>query len=99
MALPGHPYQAPGDYDVQTTRCRGLGVFNLKTRAMEMLIHTFLSQAISPLFTVNTYYNTLYRWHVLEERDLPNPGCPPFYSSTFFSLIKDVHENTPLNVS
>ena len=76
----------------------GLGVFNVKTRAMAMLIHTFLSQAISPLFTVNIYYNTLYRWHVLEERDLPNPGCPPFYSSTFFSIIKDVHENTPLNV-
>ena len=77
----------------------GLGLFNVKIRSMAMLIHTFLSQAISPLFPANMYHNTLYRWHVLEQRDLPNPGCPPYYSSAFFSLIKDVHENTPLNVT
>ena len=63
-----------------------------------MLIHTFLSQATSPLYKSNMYYTSLYRWHVLEERDLPNPGCPPYYSSTFFSIIKDVMDNTPLNV-
>ena len=77
----------------------GLGVYNVKNRAMAMLIHTFLAQAISPLFPVNIYYNTLYRWHVLEERDIPSPGCPPYYSSAFFNIIKDVHENTPLNVT
>ena len=31
--------------------------------------------------------------------DLPNPGRPPYYSSAFFSIIKDIHENTPLNVT
>ena len=72
----------------------GLGVYNVKMRAMAMLLHTFLSQAISPLFKSNMYYTTLYRWHVLEERHLPNPGRPPFYSSTFFSIIKDVKDNT-----
>ena len=77
----------------------GLGLFNVKVRSMAMLIHTFLSQAISSLFPANMYHNTLYRWHVLEQRDLPNPGRPPYYSSDFFSLINDVHENTPLNVT
>ena len=77
----------------------GLGVYNVKMRAMAMLLHTFLSQAISPLFKSNMYYTTLYRWHVLEERHLPNPGRPPYYSSTFFSIIKDVKDNTPLNVA
>ena len=77
----------------------GLGVFNEKVRAMAVLLHTFLSQAVSPFFPTNMYYNTLYRWHVLEERDLPNPGCPPYYFATFFSIIKDVKNNTPLNVS
>jgi hypothetical protein len=81
------------------TSAGGLGVHNVKCRAMAMLIHTFLAQAISPRFTINMYYNTLYRWHVLEDRDLPNPGCPPFYSTTFFSIIRDVHENPPLNVN
>ena len=77
----------------------GLGVYNVKMRAMAMLLHTFLTQAISPFYKSNIYYTTLYRWHVLEERDLPNPGCPPYYSLTFFSIIKDVKDNTPLNVA
>ena len=76
----------------------GLGVYNVKVRAMAMLIHTFLAQAISPRFTTNQYLNSLYRWHVLEHRDLPNPGRPPYYSATFFAIIKDVKDNTPLNV-
>ena len=71
----------------------------MRTRAMAMLIHTFLSQAISPRFTTNQYHQYLYKWHVLEERDFPCPGKPPYYSSTFFSMIKDVKENTPLNVA
>ena len=77
----------------------GLGVYNVQIRALAMLIHTFLSQAICPNFTTNLYYNTMYRWHVLEERDLPNPGCPPYYSSKFFSIIRDVRNNSPLDVA
>ena len=64
-----------------------------------MLIHTFLSQAISPSFPTNIYLNSLYRWHVLEDRDLPDPGRPPYYSAAFFNTIQDVHLNTPLNVT
>ena len=77
----------------------GLGVHHVKMRAMAMLIHTFLSQAICPNFTTNQYYNTLYRWHVLEERNMADPGHPPYYSLSFFNTIKDIHLNTPLNVT
>ena len=77
----------------------GLGVHNVKMRAMAMLIHTFLAQTICPNFSINFYLNTLYRWHVLGERDLPDPGRPPYYSALFFNTIRDIHLNTPLNVS
>ena len=76
----------------------GLGLYNVKLRAMALLIHTFLVQAVSPLFPTNYYLNSLYKWHVLEERTIPDPGRPPYYSEAFFSIIKDVHLNTPLNV-
>ena len=46
------------------TSIGGLGVQNVKLRSMAMLIHTFISQAISPKFTTNMYHFTLYRWHV-----------------------------------
>ena len=71
----------------------------MKTKAMAMLIHTFIAQAISHRFITNQYHKYLYKWHVLGEREFPCPGTPPFYSSAFFKLIKDVHDNTPLNVA
>ena len=56
----------------------GLGVHCVRTRAMAMLIHTFLAQAICPRFNNNQYLNQLYKWHVLEDRDIPFPGKPPY---------------------
>jgi hypothetical protein len=73
-------------------------MFNVKARSMATLIHTFLAQAVSPLFPTNHYLNSLYRWHVLGQRDVPDPGRPPYYTLAFFSVIKDVHFNTPLNI-
>ena len=80
------------------TELGGLGLFNVKVRSMATLIHTFMLQAVSPLFPTNIYMNSLYKWHVLGDRNISDPGRPPYYSATFFSTIKDVHENTPLNV-
>ena len=50
----------------------GLSVHCVRTRAMAMLIHTFLAQAICPRFNNNQYLNQLYKWHVLEDRDIPS---------------------------
>ena len=77
----------------------GLGVHNVKARAMAMLIHTFLSQAICPKFPTNQYLYSLYRWHILGDETLPDPGRPPYYSTEFFSTIRDVKETTPLNIA
>ena len=81
------------------TELGGLGLYNVKIRPIAMLIHTFLAQAISPLFTTNFYLNSLFRLHVLEAREIPDPGRPPYYSEAFFSTIQYVHKNTPLNVT
>ena len=77
----------------------GLGVHHVRCRAMAMLVHTFLSQAICPKFMTNHYYTALYQWHVLDRRDMADPGRPPYYSADFFSTIRDVHQNTPLNLA
>ena len=77
----------------------GLGLHNVKVRASAMLIHTFLAQAVSPRFPTNHFYNSLFRWHVLDQHDFPEPVRPPYYSVAFFSLIKNVHNTTPLNVA
>ena len=77
----------------------GLGLHNVKLRALAMLVHTFLAQALCPKFPTNHYLHSLYRWHVLADRDIPDPGRPPYYSPAFFATIKNVHQNTPLNLA
>ena len=77
----------------------GLGMHNVKMRAMSILIHTFLAEAISPSFPNNQYLNCLYRWHVLGDKSFPDPGRPPYYSNTFFTIIKHVKDTTPLNIA
>ena len=43
----------------------GLGLNCVRTKAMAMLIYTFIAQAISPRFITNQYHNSLFRWNVL----------------------------------
>ena len=77
----------------------GLGVLNPKYRALASLIRSFMETAANPKFRRNHYHEQLYRFHVLEESDLPDPGFPPYYSPEFFSMIKKAKNETPLNVT
>ena len=76
----------------------GLGLHNVKQRAKAMLIHTFIAQAVSPQFSTNYYYNSLYRWFILDQHDIPEPIRPPYYSENFFSFLKHIKNTTPLNI-
>ena len=64
-----------------------------------MLIRSFLETATNPNFLHSLFHNSLFRYHVLQHRDLPDPGPTPYYSNGFFETIREVHENSPLNVS
>ena len=77
----------------------GLGVNNVKLKAQAGLIRTFLETASNPTFRRSLYHSLLFRYHVLGETTLPDPGFPPFYSPEFFDKIHQVHVDTPLNVS
>ena len=76
----------------------GLGLLNVKVRALALLIRSFLETAINPSFRHSLYHEMLFRYHVLDESSLPNPGFPPFYDSEFFKTIQHYHLNSPLNV-
>ena len=77
----------------------GLGLHHVKTRSKAILIHTFLAQTISSHYKRDHYLYALYRWHVLEDKDMINPGQPPYYSDSFFDAIKHIKETTNLNLS
>ena len=76
----------------------GLGVINVKFKAQAMLIRTFMETAANPQFRNNLLHSVLFRYHVLGDTSVPDPGYLPYYPSSFFKAIKQVHDETPLNV-
>ena len=76
----------------------GLGVLNVKYKAMAGLIKSFLETAGNATFRSSLYHTMLFRYHVLQDRSFPNPGTPPFYSQDFFSRIQKAHQDYPINI-
>ena len=52
----------------------GLDLLNVKVRATALLIRTFLETAVNPNFIHSLFHEQLYRYRVLQEHSLPNPG-------------------------
>ena len=76
----------------------GLGIQNVKLKAMAGMITTFLETAGNPKFMQSLFHSILFRYHVLDETSLPDPGFPPYYSKEFFCKIRQVHLESPMNV-
>ena len=77
----------------------GLGVHHAKLKAQASLTRSFLETACHPHFIHSLYHSSLFRFHVLEDTSIPDPGFPPFYPQGFFAKIREVHIETPLNVA
>ena len=75
----------------------GLGLHHVSCKATAHLICTFLQTAANPSYISSQFHSILFRYHVLGEEDLPNPGFTPYYTKTFFLTIKKVQEKSPLN--
>ena len=75
----------------------GLGLHHLESKAKAHLIATFIQTAAGKRFQTSTFHSWLYRYHVLGETHLPDPGYTPYYNQHFFLEIKKVKEDSPLN--
>ena len=77
----------------------GLGLVHVEIKAQALLTRSFLETAVNPSFRRNLYHEALYRWHVLNDRKILNPGLTPYYDESFFMRIKEVKEEGLLNVT
>ena len=75
----------------------GLGLLHVQSKAQAHLIATFIQTAANPKFTISLFHSWLYKFHVLEDTSLPDPGFTPYYNKEFFDMIKYVREKTPMN--
>ena len=75
----------------------GLGLHHLESKAMAHLISTFMQTAANTRFIQSPFHSHLYRYHVLDEVGLSDPGYTPYYNKDFFANIRKVQHNSPLN--
>ena len=83
----------------RSTSSGGLALLHVKMKALAGLIRSFLETACIPKFRQSLYHQLLFRYYVLEDRSIADPGMPPFYNKEFFATLKYVHEHTDLNVA
>ena len=58
----------------------GLGIHNVLLKAQAGLIKTFMETAQSSTFRQSLYHSMLFRYHVLKDMSIPDPGFLQFYS-------------------
>ena len=56
----------------------GLGLHNVQYKSQAMLIRGFLETAINPKFLHSLYHNSLFSYHVLQQKDILDPNFPPY---------------------
>ena len=62
----------------------GLGLFHVQLRSLALMIRSFLETTVHPYFRHSLFEQLLYRYHVLGEDSLPDPGLTPYYDKKFF---------------
>jgi hypothetical protein len=78
----------------------GLGLHNVRIKALASLIRTFLETSVNPSFLHNMYRTILFRVYVLQDDSISSPPpMPPYYSVSFFNSFRWVRDNTTLNVA
>ena len=71
---------------------------NVELKAQAALTRSFLETACHPQFIQSLFHSSLFRYHVLGDTAIPDPGFPPFYPKEFFAKIREVHLTSTLNV-
>ena len=66
---------------------------------MACLVRSFMETSCNPHFRHSLYHEMLFKYHVQDDKSIPDPGCPPFYDKAFFNTIRHYHVNSPLNIS
>ena len=77
----------------------GLGIHNVRWKALAGLIRSFMETASNPKFQSSQYHSILFHYHVLQDMSVPDPGYPPFYNASFFDIIRKAFIEYQLQVS
>ena len=72
---------------------------NVSVRSLALLIRTFLETSINPNFRHSLFHEHLFRYDVMGEHSLPDPGFTPYYNRDFFQTICHFRDSSCLNIA
>ena len=70
----------------------GLGMYNIKQRALACQINCFLETAFNSKFRKNQYHEALLNHHVMDNSQIKQ-DTPPYFKGDFFPTIKRLKES------
>ena len=70
----------------------GLGLHHVQSKAQANLISTFVQTAANEKFRGSLFHSWLFRYHILGDKSLPDPGFTPYYDRNFFDVIDRLHQ-------
>ena len=76
----------------------GLGLLHVSIRALALRARSFMETAANPSFRHSLLHETLYHYHVLGDRSLPDPGFLPYYDEDFFMMLRNYRDNVNISV-
>ena len=93
-------YEKPSEAIMcRPTNYGGLGVQSVRYRSQAMLIRTFMETAINPKYRHSLLHSLLYRYHILGDSSVPDPGHLPYYPPAFFDSIKTIKERVQSDIT
>ena len=70
----------------------GLGLLNVRVRAVACLIKSFMETAADPQFLHSLFHQQLFGYYILDDKSLPDPGMTQYYDEKFFKTIRFYHD-------
>ena len=71
---------------------------NVRFKALATLIRCFLETAAIPQYRHSLLHSSLYRYYILEDKSISNPGDFPYYPIEFFQTIKRIKETKTIDI-
>lgn len=68
--------------------CGGLQIHDVECKARALLSKSFMETAACTKYRKSLYHVAIYKYYILEERDMLDPGLPPYYNQQFINDIK-----------
>ena len=92
--------EAPEEHILHRPReAGGLGLENVKYKAMSVLMKSFLETSTNPRYMSNQYHTAIFKHHIEGDKEMERPTNNPFIGEELLTNLKLLNEEQHVNLS